>query len=143
MNKDNLVLATGIGLVISNLVNMFGVPKLVLFAFMLLDFISGLLVAGYFKNSTKTDTGTLSSKIGYQGICKKMLILVFVTMGTLLDILLDTHYISNGVCFAFILNEVISICENAGLMGVKMPNVISSAIDVLKGKELANDNSGN
>ena len=46
-----------------------------------------------------------------------------------------TTYIRDAVCIAFIANEVISLVENAGLMGVPIPNVITNAIDVLKKKE--------
>ncbi len=41
-------------------------------------------------------------------------------------------YIRNAVCIGFIANEVLSIVENAGLMGVPMPSMIKKAVDILK-----------
>lgn len=49
--------------------------------------------------------------------------------------LIGTSYLRDGVCIAFIVNEVISITENAGLMGVPIPAVITNAIAVLKKKQ--------
>ena len=47
---------------------------------------------------------------------------------------IGTTYIRDAVCIAFIANETISIIENAGLMGVPIPAVLTKAIDVLKNK---------
>lgn len=46
------------------------------------------------------------------------------------------------VCIAFIMNELISIIENVGLMGVPIPKIIIKAIDILKKKE-GDNNGGN
>ena len=50
-----------------------------------------------------------------------------------LDVQLGTTYIKDAVCIAFMANELLSIIENAGLMGVPIPAVIVKAIEVLKG----------
>ena len=50
------------------------------------------------------------------------------------DILMNTEYIRDGVCIAFIVNELLSIVENAGLMGIPIPKIITNAIDILKSK---------
>lgn len=102
--------------------------------FMTIDFISGLVVAGVFKKSSKTKKGALESKAGFKGICKKFMMLLLVAIGYRLDLLIDTTYIKDSVCIAFIANELISIIENAGIMGIPIPKVITNAIDVLKGK---------
>ena len=96
--------------------------------------ISGLVVAGVFKKSSKTKNGALESKAGFKGICKKFMMLLLVAIGYRLDLLIDTTYIKDSVCIAFIANELISIIENAGIMGIPIPKVITNAIDVLKGK---------
>ena len=101
---------------------------------MVIDFVSGLLVAILFKNSNKTDSGTLSSQAGFKGICKKCYILLMVLVAHRLDVTLATDYIKTAVIIAFIVNELISIIENAGLMGIPIPKVITSVIDVLKKK---------
>ena len=49
-----------------------------------------------------------------------------------LDMVLEVEYIRNAVCIGFIANEVLSIVENAGLMGVPMPSMIKKAVDILK-----------
>lgn len=52
-----------------------------------------------------------------------------------LDQLTQTNYLRDAVCIGFILNEAVSILENAGLMGVKIPEVLRSRIDVLRKEE--------
>lgn len=135
--KNEYILSFGIvGSVIGGLLDFIGIPISILVAVMILDFISGLVVAIYFKNSPKTETGTLSSKIGYKGLCRKCLVLIYVAVGLLLDKLLNVHYIANAVCFGFIANEILSIIENTGLMGFKEPAMIINVIDILKKKEV-------
>lgn len=102
-----------------------------LLIFMLIDYISGLVVAGIFHKSKKTKSGALSSKSCWQGLAKKCMTLVFVIIATRLDGILETTYIRDAVCITFVANELISIIENAGLMGVKIPKIITNAIDLL------------
>ena len=65
--------------------------------------------------------------------------IVLVGIAHALDILIGTTYIRYTVIIGFICNEVISLIENAGLMGVPVPDVIKSAVDVLKGEEEKKD----
>jgi toxin secretion/phage lysis holin len=102
--------------------------------FITVDYVSGLVVAGVFKKSTKTETGALESKAGWKGLCKKCMTLIFVLVAYRLDIVIGTNYIRDAVIIAFIANELISLVENAGLMGVPMPDVITKAIDILQKK---------
>lgn len=101
---------------------------------MALDYVTGLIVAGVFHNSTKTDTGTLESKAGWKGLCRKCMTLIFVLVAYRIDLILGLDYIRNAVIIAFITNELISLVENAGLMGVPLPAVITKAIDILQKK---------
>ena len=105
-----------------------------LLIFMGLDYISGLIVAGVFHNSTKTDTGTLESKAGWKGLCRKCMTLIFVLVAYRIDLVIGTNYIRDAVIIAFIANETISLVENAGLMGLPLPAVITKAIDILQKK---------
>ena len=105
-----------------------------LLIFIGLDYVSGLIVAAVFLQSTKTDTGTLESKTCFKGLCKKGMTLIFVLVAYRIDLVLDLNYIRNAVIIAFIANELISLVENAGLMGVPLPNVIIKAIDILQKK---------
>ena len=99
------------------------------------DYITGLIVAGVFHRSSKSKTGTLNSCAGFKGLCKKGVMLLIVLVATRLDIMLGTGFIKDCCVIAFVCNEVISITENAGLMGIPIPQVITKAIDVLKSKE--------
>jgi toxin secretion/phage lysis holin len=105
-----------------------------LLIFMGLDYVSGLVVAGVFHKSNKTDTGSLESKAGWKGLCRKCMTLVFVLVSYRLDLIIGTNYIRDAVIIAFIANELISLVENAGLMGVPLPAIIVKAIDILQKK---------
>ena len=130
-------ICTGIGVVGSFIASLFGgwtASLTTLLIFMLIDYVSGLVVAGVFHNSPKTSTGALESRAGFKGLTRKFMILLFVLIGYRLDIAVGTTYIRDAVCIAFIANELLSIVENAGLMGVPIPAVITNAIDILKKK---------
>lgn len=105
-----------------------------LLIFMLIDYVSGLIVAGVFHKSTKTPSGALSSKSCWQGLAKKCMTLVFVIVGNRLDMMLGSTYIRDAICIAFVVNELISIIENGKLMGVPIPAILDKAIDLLNGK---------
>ena len=132
------LVCTIIGIVGSAVTTVFGgwsAAMTTLLIFMAVDYLSGLAVAGIFKKSTKTDSGALESRAGWKGLCRKCMTLVFVLIAYRLDLTIHTSYIKDAVCIAFIANELISIVENAGLMGIKVPAVIAKAIDVLTNKE--------
>lgn len=106
--------------------------------FMAVDYVTGMIVAGIFHKSEKTKDGTLESRAGWKGICRKGVSLLVVLIACRLDLLIGTNFIRDTTVIAFIVNETISIIENAGLMGVPIPAVIVSAIHVLKEKADAN-----
>ena len=101
---------------------------------MAVDFIMGLLLAGVFHKSNKSTLGNLDSRAGWKGLCKKSVTLLFVLIAHRLDVSLGTDYIRTATIIGFIANEVISIVENAGLMGIPLPEVIIKAIEILKNK---------
>ena len=130
-------ICTAIGLVGSFIASLFGgwtASLTTLLIFMGIDYVSGLVVAGVFHNSPKTETGALESRAGFKGLIRKFMILLFVLIGYRMDVAVGTSYIKDAVCIAFMANELISIVENAGLMGLPVPSVISNAIDILKKK---------
>lgn len=98
---------------------------------MICDYITGLIVAGVFHKSKKTKTGNLESRAGWKGLCKKFVTLLFIIIANRLDIEMGIHLIRDAVCITFITNEILSIIENAGLMGIPMPDAITKAIAVL------------
>lgn len=139
--KEKMLLVMGvIGSGIASLFGGWGAGLTTLMIFMGIDYVSGLIVAGVFHSSNKTDSGTLESKAGFKGLCKKGMTLVFVLIAYRLDLVIGTNYIRDAVIIAFIGNELISITENAGLMGVPLPAVIIKAIDILQ-KKKANSES--
>jgi toxin secretion/phage lysis holin len=101
---------------------------------MVIDYATGFMVAAVFKKSRKSTNGALNSHIGWMGLCKKGVILAMVLIAHRLDLTLGTDYIRNVVIIGYITNEVISLVENVGLMGVKIPPVVVKVIDVLKSK---------
>ncbi len=133
--KDGL--CTTIGIVGSAIASLFGgwdAAMATLIVFMAIDYITGLLVAGVFHKSKKSEGGALESNTGWKGLCKKGVSLLIVLVACRLDIIIGSNFIRDAVVIAFIANETISIVENAGLMGVGIPEPILSAIDVLKNK---------
>nr|WP_312426308.1 phage holin family protein [Lacrimispora sp.] len=135
MKKEALCMVVGtVGSYIASLFGGWdtGIGTLVLL--MAIDFLSGLAVAGIFKRSTKTETGALESKAGFKGLCRKGMTLLFVLIAYRLDLVIGTSYIRDTVIIGFLANELISIVENAGLMGLPLPAVLIKAIDVLKKK---------
>lgn len=103
-----------------------------LVVFMSIDYITGLIVAGVFHSSKKSPNGSLESRAGWKGLCRKGVTLLVVLVATRLDMAVGTHYIRDTTVIAFVVNEAVSIIENAGLMGVPIPEVITGMIDVLK-----------
>lgn len=102
---------------------------------MCIDYVSGLMVAGVFHNSTKTESGALESRAGWKGLCRKGMTLLIVLVSYRLDLALGTAYVQEAVAIGFIANEGISIIENAGLMGIPLPDALIKAIDILNSKE--------
>ena len=132
------ILSIFIGIVGATVTTLFGgwsAGLTTLIFFMAIDYVSGLLVAGVFKTSPKSETGALSSKVGYRGLCKKGMILLFVLIAYRLDLLIGTDYIRDAAIIGFCVNELISIVENAGLMGIPLPPILIKAIDVLVNRE--------
>lgn len=130
-------ICTVAGLIGSGIASLFGgwsTGMTTLMIFMVIDYMGGIIVAGVFKASNKTETGALESKAGWKGICRKGMSLLIVLIAYRLDLIIGTSYIRDAVIIGFITNELISIIENAGLMGIPLPAVLTKAIDVLQNK---------
>lgn len=132
--KESICAAIGItGSFIAGLFGGFDASMVTLIAFMGVDYVTGLILAAV-RKSPKTDTGGLSSRIGLKGLAKKCVILMLVLVSARLDITLGTSYIRDAVCIGFIANELLSIIENAGLLGVPMPQALKNAVEILQKK---------
>lgn len=106
-----------------------------LLLFMGIDYMTGLMVAGVFKNSRKTAGGALESRTAWKGLLRKGASLGVVLIACRLDLLLGSAIIRDATVIAYCGNELLSITENIGLMGVPLPKPITSAIEALKSKE--------
>jgi toxin secretion/phage lysis holin len=102
-----------------------------LLIFMAIDYVTGLIVAGVFKKSKKSETGALSSHSGFKGFLKKGVILLLVLIGVQLDKVMGTNFVRYSVIIMLLSNELLSILENAGLMGIPIPPVMKKALDIL------------
>lgn len=97
-----------------------------LIAFMALDYITGVVVAVIEKR--------LSSEVGFRGLAKKFLILVFVAVGHIADtyILGGTPAAMSAVMLFYMANEGISIIENAAALGLPVPKKLKDIMAQLK-----------
>ena len=130
-------LCTVIGTVGGFIASLFGgwdTALATLLIFMAVDYVTGLIVAGVFHKSQKTESGALESRAGWKGLCRKGTSLLVVLVAYRLDLVIGSNFVKDATIIAFIANETISIIENAGLMGAPIPAVIVKAIDVLKQK---------
>lgn len=102
-----------------------------LLIFMGVDYVTGLLL-GAMGKSKKTESGALSSGACWRGLIKKGVTLLIILVACRLDLLIGTSYIRDAAIIAFCVSEALSILENAGMMGVPVPSVITKAIESLK-----------
>lgn len=102
---------------------------------MAVDYATGMLVAGVFHASDKTAGGGLESRAGWKGLCRKGVSMLIVLVAHRLDCALGTAFVREAVIVGYTANEVLSIVENAGLMGVPVPQALRHAVEALQGKE--------
>jgi toxin secretion/phage lysis holin len=137
INETKTGILGGLGLIGTFISKIFGgwdSAMTTLVIFMIADYVAGLVVAGVFKKSGKSENGALNSNAGWKGLCKKGMTLVIVLVAHRLDLSLGTQFIKDAAIIGYIVNELLSIVENIGLMGVYIPPAISQAIDVLRKK---------
>lgn len=100
---------------------------------MAVDYISGLICAAMGK-SQKTKKGGLKSAVMLIGLVRKGMIIAIVMICNQADITLGVQWMRLGAIFAFSANELLSLIENMGLLGVPMPPQVVNLVDVLKTK---------
>jgi toxin secretion/phage lysis holin len=127
-----LTVAGAVGAVVASLLGGWDAGIQSLCLFMLVDYLTGLIVAGLFLNSPKTAGGALNSRTAWLGLFRKGASLGVVMIACRLDLMLATNMIRDGTVIAYSLNELLSIVENLGLMGVPLPRQVVRAIEVLK-----------
>ena len=96
----------------------------VLLGFVVADYLTGLLAGG--------STVGLSSKVGFKGIAKKLIIFTLVAVAHGVDIVLGSNNMfRDAAIFFYIANEVVSILENASRMGVLVPPKFQEALKLI------------
>lgn len=99
----------------------------ILVAFVVIDYVTGVLAAGV--------NGKIDSSVGMRGVAKKVFIFVIVACGHLVDGAMGTaDIVRDAAIYFYIANELISILENAGEIGLPVPDILKNSIDRLKGK---------
>lgn len=133
--KVKQVISLVIGALTTGLLKVIGEPTQdlkILLLLMVIDLIVGFTVSAVWHKSSKTKSGKVSSKVMFKGIVKKILTLVLVVVAYQIDILLSYDVIRHVVIIAFIVQEIISIIENIAITGIKAPDIITKALDVLE-----------
>ena len=93
-----------------------------------IDYITGVFVAGF--------NGELKSKVGFKGIVKKVVLFLLVAADTQADPIMGTNSaIREATIFFFIGNELLSLLENAGRIGIPLPSAVTNAVEILGGKQ--------
>lgn len=120
-----------IGAFISHLVGGWTTVMHTLLLFMVVDYITGIMVAVVWHKSPKTTSGGISSLIGFKGLCKKVAIILMVGIAHHVDLIVGTSFLRDGVVIGYCINEAISILENVSLMGVNI-KYLDKILDVLQ-----------
>lgn len=97
-----------------------------LIVFVVVDYLTGVMVAVLNKE--------LSSSVGFHGIFKKIVIFALVAVGHIIDanVIQEGSVIRTAVIFFYLSNEVISILENASLIGLPVPQKLKDVLEQLK-----------
>ena len=127
------VAAAGAGVVLSWWTGL-GVMPQTLAVFMAVDYATGLMCA-WRGVSPKTDSGTVSSKAGFDGLLKKACIVLVVLIAVQLDAAIGTQAMAAATMGFYIANEGISILENTALLGVPWPEGLKMALETLRKKD--------
>lgn len=93
-----------------------------LIAFVVIDYITGVMCA--------INNHTLSSEVGFRGICRKVLIFLLVGIANILDVqVIGTgSVLRTAVIFFYISNEGVSLLENAGRLGLPIPQKLKDIL---------------
>lgn len=102
-----------------------------LVVFIIADVATGLL-CGLAKKSPNTEGGGLSSKVMREGAAKKVEIFFILLMAAWLDIAMHVTIWKDAACIYYIAEEGLSILENAGALGLPIPDKLKNAIESLK-----------
>ena len=104
-----------------------------LIAFAVIDYITGVMCA--------INDKTLSSEVGFRGICRKVLIFLLVGIANILDVqVIGTgSVLRTAVIFFYITNEGVSLLENAAHLGLPVPEKIKTVLEQLHDRSESED----
>lgn len=107
----------------------------VLVYFMIADYLTGMLVA-WMGKSPKSENGGPSSKIGFQGILKKLFMLGLVFVAAQVDLAMGggSFVVRDAAVWFYLANEGLSILENMTLAGVPFPKKVKELLGQIKDK---------
>jgi toxin secretion/phage lysis holin len=91
----------------------------------IIDFITGIIASGV--------EGKLSSRLGFRGIAQKIIIFALVSVAHSIDVVIgEQHLVRDATIFFYIVNETLSIIENAGRVGLPVPEFLVKAVELLR-----------
>ena len=96
-----------------------------LIAFAVIDYITGVMCAVSDKK--------LDSKVGFKGICRKVLIFTLVGIGNIVDVYVlgQAGVLRTAVIFFYLSNEGVSILENSAHLGLPIPEKLKAVLEQL------------
>ncbi|WPP40429.1 phage holin family protein [Paenibacillus hunanensis] len=85
--------------------------------------------------------GELKSRVGFKGIIRKVTIFVVVAIAHFIDQALGSlRYFQDAVVFFYLANELLSVIENMGKMGLPMPDILRNAVQIFESKKTPQEN---
>lgn len=116
--------------IFSSILGGFDIILKCLMLLMLMDIIAGFSSAAFFNKSQYSKNG-LTSKAMAQGIVKKMCMLIIVSLGVVINKVLNIDYIRNAIILYFIASEGLSILEHMINIGVPFPPIVAKMLSVI------------
>lgn len=102
------------------------------------DYVTGVL-------ASIKEGGGLNSEVGFWGLTRKGLMFIVILIAHHIDLLMGTNVIMTGAIYFYLANELLSIVENYGRLGLPLPDQVKQVIAVIKNRGAGNnqDNANN
>lgn len=119
------------GGVVGYLTGEWSAPMYALLVLMGIDFVTGV-IKGVMAKSEKTENHGLQSSVMFVGLLRKVTCLLVVAASHWMDIVLDITVIRDACVMCFIANELLSLIENCGAIGIPIPEKLRNCVEELK-----------
>lgn len=131
MDRSDLIVKMIVGVsggIVSVFTGLFGLVFTALLGLMLIDFITGIIAAMF-------NEGLKSAK-GYKGLFKKIytILLIGAVLFVEIAVIKTKGVVTDGLSTVFCVIELVSIAENGGAMGIRLPHILTQFIAALKEK---------